>query len=296
MRNNAMHRCCWIAIMFVPAACAVPCFDPEPVVEQLRARNGEAAARVLDESAAACNGDADWNYLRARSRWLTQDASGAQASLERALALREPDLEYQRFAANLFAKLGDADRARHHVDRMLQLQGAPATRADLFLAIILAQNGRTRTALTLINELLARSPQSLEALYYRGLFEQSLGEATAAMQAFEVVLKQKPDHRDASRQLAAIHIESGNAQEALGLLRMSSEGDRTAEASFLLSRAHLQLGELQEALQSGDNAVKLNPEEPRYRRQLGVVLLRMKQVEQGRRSIQEAERLERGSR
>ncbi len=265
-------------------------------MNQIRARNGGSAIKLLGATAAQCQTDPDWHYLMARAHWLSQDERVAQAMLAKALELRGSDAEYHRFGANLCAKMGKLDEARLHVERMLDASGPVAdARVDLILSAVLAQNGRTRSALSLVGRILERSPANLDALYYQGLFEQSLGNAEAASISLERVLQVQPTHPDARRQLAAIHLEAGRSEAALKLLANHAATGKSAEVSFLLSRAYTQAASFPAALSAADDATRLNPNDPRYWRQLGAVLFRTKEGERGRLAIRKAEQLERGT-
>lgn len=290
-----MRRYClfWAA---AGSALAGPCLDFAPVVEQLRARNGAAAATLLRPAAESCRSDGDWHYLMARSHWLLHEMPHAQGMLARALELRGSDPEYHRFAANLYAKAGNFETARLHVEQMLGAAGPAArSRIDLLLAAVLAQNGKARAALAIAERVLAADGSNLDALYYRGLFEQAVGEDDAATRTFEQLLSLQPAHPEARRQLAAVHIEAGRAARALPLLENHPARGKSAELSFLLSRAYFQSRQLDDARGLAEEATRLSPAEPRYWRQLGVVLLRAKDNDGGREAMRKAERLERGA-
>ena len=214
------------------------------------------------------------------------------------MKLREvPLVEYHRFAATVDAKLGRTGEARNHVRHMIALRSGKdsAEQAETLLAVVLAQSGKTRAALEVLDPLLAERPDDVRALYYRALFEQSLVDYSSAALGYRRILELEPGHRDARRQLAVIDVESGRPAAGLAVLEMLLSAKTEPELLFHIARAQWKLGHAAAAEKAIRQAVEAAPFEAKYRKQLGLFLLRAGSAAEGRGEISEGERLERAA-
>jgi len=271
------------------------CFDGETVASLIREGEAVAAFRLLERSAESCRNDPEWNYLRARAHWARGEFTPARDSIDRALALNASEPEYHRFSAFLFARVGDAEAARTAIRRSVQLRGGDEVQAAIVFGAILAQAGKTTAALAFLDSVAVEQPDNPKLLYYRALFEQSLGNLEKARGIYQRLLAVKPGDRDARRQMVLIHLDDGETERAFrAALELAAE-EPSAETSFLLARAYSKLGQLRESENAARAAVEASPRVARYRRQLGLILLRSGATEAGREQMQIGTRLERAA-
>ena len=258
--------------------------------------NNRLASR--EEVAAS---DAQAHFAQARRFWEQRDYESAERSIRRAISVDRTDPRFYRLAGRLYAKLGRIGEVRRCARRLADLGGLEAQaleeQTDILFAVLLATNGKINLALESVQERLESEaePGNLRLLYYRGLFEQSLAYFEKAEHTFRRVLHLQPGHRSARRQLAIIHLDQGEYEGALSLLQELLREEPNPEVHFLISVAHLRMGSLNEAQSAAHTAVNLKPEEPKYRRQLGVILMRLGSIQEGRAQMHEADKAEQHS-
>lgn len=282
---------------FVLLAAGTSCLDVPAVVDLLRSGKAVVAQEYLQARAAGCRSEAEWHYLEARALCQLGEYEGARSAAGQAIALGGDLAEYHRFAATVNAKLGNTEAARNHVRRMIALRSGREsdTQAETFLAVVLAQNGRTQTALEVLNPILIEKPDDVRALYYRALFEQSLADYPSAALGYRRILELEPGNRDARRQLAVIDVETGQPAAGLATLKTLLSSKAEPELLFHIAQAHWKLGHATAAEKAIRQAVEAAPFEAKYRKQLGMILLRAGASAEGRGEISEGERLERAA-
>jgi len=276
------------------AAAGASCPDASAVVELLRSGMIAAAQESLGQHEALCRNDGDWHYLRARVFCQSGDYEAAGRFVSRAISLDSGAVEYHRFASTIFAKLGRTGEARDHVGLMIKLRSGSGNelQQERLLAVVLAQGGKTAAALQVLRALLDRYPNDVQALYYRALFEQSLAEYPNATIGYRRVLELDSTHAAARRQLAVIEIENGDIAGGLKALEQLLARKSEPELLFHIGRAKWKLGEFASAERAVRQAIEAAPAEARYRRQLGLMLLRAGSIAEGRWQIEEGNRME----
>ena len=101
---------------------------------------------------------------------------------------------------------------------------------------------RFREALSLLRDIVKRTPQNPYAFYFMGLYE--VGELEAARDAYRACLRVAPEHLGARVALSHVLRQLGDAKEAIkeGMAALSqSEGD--AEALHAVGLAYLERGD-----------------------------------------------------
>jgi predicted O-linked N-acetylglucosamine transferase (SPINDLY family) len=140
----------------------------------------------------------------------------------------------------------------------------------------LHRSGRLTEARRLYNEILARDPKQLDALFLLGSLHFQLGEFPAALARFDQALTIKPDFADALAGRGAALSILNRHKEALSAyeeaLTMRPENAQTWNNR---GNALLALGRAPEALASYEKALSLKPDYPEGWRNRGVALLQL---------------------
>ncbi|MEW5978268.1 MAG: tetratricopeptide repeat protein [Acidobacteriota bacterium] len=274
------------------------CFDPAPALTGIRNKKAEDALSYLEKYAVPCGQDPDWLYLNSRSLWLLNRFDAALQRVQQAIRAEPGEPEFHLFAATVTAKMGDVAQSRSHIRELTRLKSAFSGQefeeeSEILLAVTLAQQGKSRQAIQVLEPLAQREAPNIRALYYVGLFEQSSARYEQAGRAFSRVLQLDPLNEDARRQLAIIQIDIGDSHGALKVLEQLVAQKPSAETLFQLSRAYLRLGRLKDAREKIVQSIELATDEPRYHRQLGAVLMRSGNLAEARAEMELAEELER---
>jgi tetratricopeptide (TPR) repeat protein/predicted AlkP superfamily phosphohydrolase/phosphomutase len=182
-------------------------------------------------------------------------------------------------------------------------------------------------ALEAVDGALAHDPRSAEAHYVRGMVLEKLEKPGEARASLERALELDPTHPEAAlelsilrerlgdpggaievakkaraqgardprlaAQLGALYLRTGRWQEALPLLGEASE-ERPGNTMILgnYGTALAMSGDMTGAAQVFEKIVRLDPESPEARAQLGVFYLRMRRPEKAGPHLKEAVRLE----
>jgi Tfp pilus assembly protein PilF len=103
---------------------------------------------------------------------------------------------------------------------------------------------RFREALSLLRDIVKRTPQNPYAFYFMGIGLYEVGELEAARDAYRACLRVAPEHLGARVALSHVLRQLGDAKEAIkeGMAALSqSEGD--AEALHAVGLAYLERGD-----------------------------------------------------
>jgi cellulose synthase operon protein C len=119
--------------------------------------------------------------------------------------------------------------------------------------------GHTTDAVRRLDALIAEDPDDGAALFERGLLEQQAGDLRRAQRWFERAVN-SGTHDNARLQLAEVHYQRGQNDQALELLGMVLERDPDlAEAHQLRSFVLGDIGRLEEATLAARRAAQLDP-------------------------------------
>jgi tetratricopeptide (TPR) repeat protein len=186
-----------------------------------------AAARLLEDAAAAAPGDRRLLTAAARARWAAGDGPGALALAARRLALDPGHPASLALRADVLAASDRVDEARAALERWGTADPASPL-PPLLLARIAYQRGDDlRGARRLLEAALARGPDDFvaaRALAHRAALELASGDVPAAEAAVAQALQRVPASAPARWQAALLAYRRGDARalrESAGVL-----GDR----------------------------------------------------------------------
>jgi len=120
--------------------------------------------------------------------------------------------------------------------------------ARIMLAQCLLEIGNFSKALELYSQCRADEPEDARVLLGLGRCQWFLGQWQEATATFETLLRLHPDHLDALSQLAYIHEERGEKQQALDLLERAAKQDPTWD------ELHFRMAKILLALEQKDRA------------------------------------------
>jgi predicted O-linked N-acetylglucosamine transferase (SPINDLY family) len=127
----------------------------------------------------------------------------------------------------------------------------------------LYQSRRYDQAIAALDEALVLDPSFVEARLQRGVVQAAKGNRAAALESFEAVRAERPDHPVIAAKLGALLIDLEREDEAERLLDPAIERDPgDIDALVEHSRLSRQKGRLAEALGFADRALALNPAYP----------------------------------
>lgn len=174
-------------------------------------------------------------------------AGKSQAAIEAAKILlsldpENPEYEYLLGAAAL--QIGNISTAQTSLERFVQKRPNDS-RGCLALGLTLAaQRDQIDNARRQMSRCLEIDPANVEARYQLGLSYKAQGDNDRAIQYFEDVVKQAPNHVSALRDLGALYLQADAGAKARELLeRAASLDPKDADTHFQLSRLYNQSGE-----------------------------------------------------
>ncbi|GMU52991.1 MAG: hypothetical protein AMXMBFR33_21370 [Candidatus Xenobia bacterium] len=199
-------------------------------------------------------------------------------------------------------------------------QGSVVSKADLKRAQVFAEAGKWDEALKVTQAMLKQDPRHADALYLQGLCYLGLKDYPKARESLNLVISLEPQFMPAYQQVGYSYVAEKNYEEAkkhFSKLLMVPGGQATAEYSLgvvayaqqdlaeaqkrwkqaILSNpgmaaAHNNLGILHQlagnqplALSEFQDAVRLQPESPSYKLNLGIQLVEMNRSGEARRYL-----------
>jgi Flp pilus assembly protein TadD len=120
------------------------------------------------------------------------------------------------------------------------------------------------------------------------------GQLEAALQAYQSILEQDPDHAWAHSRIGAIMAQWNRVDEAEAALRRAIELDpKLAQAHSNLGNIFYVRGQYEAALQKYQEAVALNPENPIFHQNLHAALKKLGRLSEAVAALKQAHRLDR---
>ncbi len=180
------------------------------------------SARRIDPDNPETHYNLGWLYMQ------TGQAQDAAASLRRAVELAPDHVEALHDIGILHARSGSWDRAASSLRKAIEVR-----------------------------------PEFPEAHYSLGLVHAQQGDFGEAEGALQTALKLRPDYAEALADLGGVYIETRQFRQALPLLARAQELKPQLLQPYLNAvRAHLALGEKDNALASLDALLKIHPNDP----------------------------------
>lgn len=251
------HLLTLLAVLSLPGCTTPPVAPAPPAVARDNARD-EAVLNLLLAEMAAQSG----NYSEASAKYSAVAEQAADANLARRAvqaALQGQDVPaaiaaagvWQRIepqstdAAQLLAglelQLGNPDKARAHLRRLLSLKHFKTRQDYLGLVRMLNQNVPPQTLLGVLDALLEERPDDPEALYAYSLAAASLGQPQRADKPSARLVELQPQSSEARLLRAQVLLQAGQDAEAAGLLRdVVHREPRNTQARLTLARLLLQ--------------------------------------------------------
>ncbi len=296
MRCQRLWRTWYCAAIIAPVVLLAAC--TEPLVEPRAPRTPTAVIDRYNAIVATAEAGDDLPararayYDRGNIRFEQQDYPGAIADYDRALAL-DPSLSRAFHNRGLaYALLGEYDAALRDYAQAIRLDPA-YRRAYENRVRLLEQLTASSSDETLLQQLaddygsLAQLIPEAEAPYrYRqGVILVQLGDRTAAREAFDAVLRARPQDVDALYERALLHYSGGDLNAALAdldaALRLSP---RAANAYYTRGLVRYAQGNTRDAIADFGQALLLRPAYPE-----ALIARASAYVEQGNRTAAQAD-------
>lgn len=254
-------------------------------------------ARGDDEPARAAFGRAlqgDHDSLDALSGLIAlqlkeQRTAAARQLIEEVLESHRRDPQYLLLAGKVYSADHDVSRAESAFRQALEIDNETDTTA-LALADFLAGQGRLDEAKGVIDELLARRPESLLAHTSLAMLLEQMGRTAEARTEYEKILARTPHAATASYRLAALYVEQGdNLEVALSLaVDAKQQLPQDPAVSDILGWVYARKNLPDLALPHLRDAVRAAPDNPIYRFHLGSAYLRAGQHARSRDELTRA--------
>lgn len=277
--------------------------DPQSVAVRLALvnmllRTGDTtrATSVLDETIKlAPNDSAVWN-TRASLAHLKGNLSAALADYAKAIALDPSNVDALVAQAGLMVDLGRLEEADLALANLLKV--APREPRAAYLRAVAASrkndSDAERVQLTNVVGMLDPVPKEAlgrlgQLLLLGGLSHYGLGNMEKASQYLAFYVKLNPKHPGASKLLASIYIDRGDAARAIELLEpLQPLAPNDPQLLSLLAAANMKQRRYSEASAYLEKAVKLSGGAPDVRADFGVSLIGGGQAEVGFSQLQQA--------
>jgi tetratricopeptide (TPR) repeat protein len=183
----------------------------------------------------------------------------AEAQFKAALTIDPKHLLANRALAYFYVASGRAQLAESHLKVAAEV--APNQSGRLVLADYYIALRRLDDAKTLLEQITATDSPSLAAAKLKlAALGVITGDPASAMRQVEDVLAKEPNHTDALVAKTELLARAGKADEALASAKAAiASNPRSAQAQFVLGKAHNLRREETEAIAAFNQALQLNP-------------------------------------
>jgi tetratricopeptide (TPR) repeat protein len=250
----------------------------------------EAALRIKPDDVTALRSLAAF-YLR---RELHQPAI---EKLETLTALDPTDLKARSDLGAAYAGSGDLERARELFQQVLRLRSDQPS-ALVGLGNVYLKTSRTEEAIALLTQAEKLEPQAYEVRFLLGTALANQGRSSEAVTRFQEAIRLGGKDPEIYYHLARAYRSLGRENESRQALarfaQVRSQSNAAVEASReaarLLEQARplVEGGKLQEAIALLENALRLDPANPRLRFRLAGLYFDTRQYEAARLQAREA--------
>ncbi len=217
-----------------------------------------------------------------------------QGELTAALAILQPlpddlaNTDLYIYRAALLLGVGQPDQAS------LDLQKAPNNGNAIALqAIIALVNNHSEQALTLAQQAVTNSPESVAPYLALSYAQQARFNIEAALQAAQQAAVRGPNSALTQARIAELYLAQGQRSEAVNAAQSAVKLNPTlGRAQSVLGFTHLTTTQIPQAQQRFQQAIALDQIDPLPRMGLGLAMIRSGQLEEGRRQIEYAASLD----
>ena len=189
--------------------------------------------------------------------------------------------------ARLEVQSGDRQRAYALVDDVL---GKDPQNVDALLvkAQLLVSDGKSTEALAAVRDAVAKDPRSAQAQYSLGRLLVAQRDSQNAMNAFSEAAKLNPNLGEAELELAKLHFDGGRIDLAEQFARSAATKVRSGEAHILLAHIDLLKGRVDSAERTLGALLKVNPGSPAVQTEFGRLQLVKKNRSEARAAFERA--------
>jgi len=220
--------------------------------------------------------------------FLKEDFADAEAEFLKAKAIAPRHPGTCLWLALLAEKKGDFATAAHYLEESSAL--GQEAELSLRLSYYLTQANRLQDSVRVLEEAHAKWPDATELSYFLALGYGDLKRYEPAVSLLQDVLKRKPESRDAHFQLGALYEKLGRIDEMrqeFAALLDRSPGDAAAMNYLSYSLADRGV-DLPSAEQLAKKAVELDPENGAYRDTLGWTYFKQKNFPKAAEELEKA--------
>ncbi|MCG3178734.1 MAG: Photosystem I assembly protein Ycf3 [Phycisphaerae bacterium] len=222
------------------------------------------------------------------------------------LEARSPEsLQVHDYLAGAFLALGRREEARRHIEAVLAIDPSDRTMVANLGSLALDE-GKYAEAVRVFRRGLQMTPNPAEALDARGVSKitlklhtnlglaySGLGEADKAIEQYQQVLADAPDHLEALNNLANIYNQRGELVKAIDLYRSALAVHRGGSAVLLANFgvALARQGRMVDAVTQYRRAIEMNPSDPAIRINLGDALMTLGKTDEALDAYRQAVRV-----
>lgn len=246
----------------------------------LKAHDYESAQSLLEQAVTLRPADPEIRYLLGRAYGEAKKYQPAVMAFKEVLKLAPGHTGALIDLASIEESTGKFQEAGDHYREALK--AGPNPKAERGLASLLSLQGQGAEGIVILRRLVTADPSDVDSHYQLGMALMQQGECEPAVTEFEAVIKLQPERSAALFNLGNCLNRLGRKENAATALakfqdvtkREAARVDRTRRAYFLLLQADQQVekGDLAGAVKSLQEAVTLNPDDPKGQAMLGQVL------------------------
>ena len=190
----------------------------------------------------------------------------APSKTEKPIITTPSNAYYFYLESQLMKKQGKIDAALQNLQKAIALDSESIYLQQELAAIYLHQKD-SENALKVIEEILKKQPENLEALVLYGRLKQILKDLDAARGAYEKILSLDPDRQDIYLLLGELHLTENNLDAAFEVYsRLVRNQPQSYAGYFFLGKIHQQRQQWDSAEKMFLKSLELEPdlEEPRF--------------------------------
>ncbi len=233
----------------------------ETVDTLLRLGKTDEAAELLTQLGKRAPGSVRGLYLQALLALDNRDHDQARKIAQQLAVAGPAEARYQLLAGDTELQFGSLLQAENYLSRAVKLapQSAYARR---LLATAQVRQQRTAEALATLKPLLDAKALGAPTLMLAGDIYRASGDPQRAADYYAQAARLQPANTRAQTSMALAHLASGKASSALGELRAAAATEAGVGPDLALITAHLERGEMPQALAAIDALQKKLPGSP----------------------------------
>ena len=208
-------------------------------------------------------------------------AALAKETIVQALEVAPQDGQSLILLADIHLSLGEVEQALLLYQELEKKSDSPSPDLLLHLAIVYSMKREWDMALSYLELVIDQDPELLDAFELEGKIRLERGDLEEAEAAFLDVLDLEPEHLMANHLLGVTYAKQGRWRAAIRqwefTLSISPDADETLRE---MGGAWTMLGQDEQAVDILKRALEINPKNLQARIDLGIVLMKQKQVDE----------------